>query len=96
MSRTQGDTYALAAEHANRIERASIIAHYASGEDVEYHSERARKAFAELAAVLGYTVSRAETVEEDELPYQCDACSTPGYGSDAACHCSPATEGSAS
>jgi len=31
-------------------------------------------------------------LEEDmrELPYQCDACSTPGYGPDAACHCSPA------
>lgn len=60
MTRTQGDIYALAAEHANRIERASIIAHYARGEDVEFHVERARKAFAELAAVLGYTVSKVE------------------------------------
>lgn len=63
-SRTQGDIYALAAEHANRIERASIIAHYARGEDVEFHVERARKAFAELAAVLGYSISKVETGEE--------------------------------
>ncbi|MBB4277061.1 hypothetical protein [Rhizobium mongolense] len=30
-------------------------------------------------------------LEEDmrDLPYQCDACSTPGYGPDAQCRCSP-------
>lgn len=26
----------------------------------------------------------------EDLPYQCDACSTPGYSPDAACQCSPA------
>ncbi|NKJ03089.1 hypothetical protein [Rhizobium sp. SG741] len=25
----------------------------------------------------------------DEIPYQCDACSTPGYGLDTKCECSP-------
>lgn len=29
---------------------------------------------------------RAGPIDED-LPYQCDACSTPGYGSDAPCRC---------
>jgi hypothetical protein len=64
MTRTQGDIFALAAEHANRIERASIVAHYARGEDVEFHADRARKAFAELATVLGYTVSKIDRAEE--------------------------------
>ncbi|WP_027685095.1 hypothetical protein [Rhizobium leguminosarum] len=62
MTSTRSDVFALAAEHANRIERASIIAHYARGEDVEFHADRARKAFAELAAVLGYSLSKAEEV----------------------------------
>jgi hypothetical protein len=33
-------------------------------------------------------------LEEDmaELPYQCDACSAPGYGPDAPCHCTPANQ----
>jgi hypothetical protein len=64
MTRTRSDVFALAAEHANRIERASIVAHYARGEDVEFHVDRARKAFAELAAVLGYSISKVESAEE--------------------------------
>jgi hypothetical protein len=63
---TNGNLYAQAAEIANRIERASIVAHWASPADAGYHAERARTAFREMAALLGYTVCKAETGEEVE------------------------------
>lgn len=59
---TNGNLYAKAAEIANRIERASIVAHWASPADAEYHAERARTAFSEMAALLGYTLSKSEEV----------------------------------
>jgi len=31
----------------------------------------------------------AAMADEGDLPYQCDPCSTPGYGPDAPCSCTP-------
>lgn len=39
----------------------------------------------------GYVSPRYDEFEND-LPYQCDACSAPGYGPDAACECTPAPQ----
>lgn len=60
---TLNNVHAQVAEAANRIERASIIAHWASPADVEYHAERARTAFCEMAALLGYTVKAEEVTQ---------------------------------
>lgn len=57
----------LAELRAHEVESRLNVAYWSKGDDVEYHIEVARKAFSDLATLLGYTVSRAETVVEDDL-----------------------------
>jgi hypothetical protein len=49
---------------AHEISRRMVMANWAKPEEVKYHIETAQQAFSDLAAVLGYTVSKVDTGEE--------------------------------
>lgn len=47
--------------------------------------ETKEPALADLVSAI--TKAKGTSPVSGDLPYQCDACSTPGYGSDAPCRC---------
>jgi hypothetical protein len=50
----------LAGLKAHEVENRLNVAYWSKGGDVEYHIEAAQKAFADLAILLGYTISKVE------------------------------------
>lgn len=62
MSKTNDKIYAGLKAH--EVEKRLNVAFWSRPEDEAYHIKAAHKAFAELASLLGYTVSKVDTAEE--------------------------------
>ncbi|MBB4342105.1 hypothetical protein [Rhizobium leguminosarum] len=57
-------TIVLAGLKSHEVEKRLNVAYWSKGGDAQYHIDEARKAFADLASLLGYTVSKVDQVED--------------------------------